>query len=125
MLFKFFGKFDIEAAARQYPLYFLIIERPYNSRWNSYDERVSGDFKTLLYHGMGPDHTEILNDRLIVQNGMHSNKDMVPDSGTVDHGAVSDRHIASDVNVRESRMDNTIILNIRIGPDSDSESISP
>jgi len=50
---------------------------------------------------------------------MHSNKYIVPDSGTVDHGAMGDRHMVSYVDVRKPRMNNTVILNITIGSYSD------
>jgi len=77
----------------------------------------------ILYHCMSADHTIVAYFCKNSQRGIHSDKDTVSDSGAMDDRAVPNDHIIADDDVRDPCMNDTVILDARIAPDSNSESI--
>jgi hypothetical protein len=73
---------------------------------------------------MSTDHTVITNFCKNTQGGIHSNQNIIADSGTMDDGAMPHGDIVTDDDVRHPRMDDTIILNAAIASNFNSESIS-
>jgi len=73
---------------------------------------------------MGADNTVVTDLYKHAQGGMHSNKNIISDSDTMDDGAMPHSHIVPDDDVRHSCMDDTIILNTAIASNFNSESIS-
>jgi len=73
---------------------------------------------------MGTDHTVVANFCKNPQGGIHSNEDIISDFSAMDDGSMAHDHIIPDDDVRYPCMDDTVVLNARIAPDLNSESIS-
>jgi hypothetical protein len=72
---------------------------------------------------MGTDDAVVTNFHKHAQRGIHSNKNIIPDSDAMDNGAMADDDVISDDDICHACMDHTIVLNTAVAPDLNSESI--
>ena len=78
----------------------------------------------ILHHRMGADDTVVANLCEKAQRGIHSNKDIISDPDAMDDGPMPHGNMIPNGDVRYPGMDDTVILNTGIAPNSNSESVS-
>ena len=72
---------------------------------------------------MGTDHAVVANFCKNPQGGIHSNENIISDSGAMDDGSVPHDHIIPNDDVRYPCMDDTVILDAGIASNLNSKSI--